>query len=173
MTLVDLSNCAAVRMVSSSASGSKLAELEEKLKGLEEQKAAELKQEKGTRDLELLVELNKDLDRVQAAIIALSSGHLQTVVVDKTARKYEPAEDEISLAGIVDMLLWHIWSCPWQGGVPSPVLSKHFDQRPQTSVELKKSIRCILHALKRPLHTSGTYQKGAARAVHSTMVKKL
>ncbi|KAL0018172.1 hypothetical protein WJX77_001571 [Trebouxia sp. C0004] len=72
-TLVDLSDCAAVRMASSSASGSKLAELEAKLKGLEEQKAAELKQEKGTRDLELLVELNKDLDRVQAAIIALSS----------------------------------------------------------------------------------------------------
>ncbi|KAL0018083.1 hypothetical protein WJX77_010442 [Trebouxia sp. C0004] len=61
-------------MASSSAAGSKLAELEEKLKGLEEQKAAELKQERGTRDLELLVELNKDLDRVQAAIIALSSG---------------------------------------------------------------------------------------------------
>ncbi|KAL0029382.1 hypothetical protein WJX77_003516 [Trebouxia sp. C0004] len=39
------------------------------------------------------------------------AGHLQTVVVDKTARKYEPVEDEISLAGVVDMLLWHIWRC--------------------------------------------------------------
>ncbi|KAL3145956.1 hypothetical protein ABBQ38_015316 [Trebouxia sp. C0009 RCD-2024] len=57
-------------MASSSASGSKL---EKKLKGLEEQKAAELKRERGTRDRELLDELNKDLDRVQAAITALSS----------------------------------------------------------------------------------------------------
>ena len=63
-------------MASSSASGSKLAELEEDLKGLKEQKAVELKKEKGTRDHELLVELNKDLDRVQAAITALSSGEL-------------------------------------------------------------------------------------------------
>ena len=63
-------------MASSSASGSELAELKEKLKGLEERKAAELKQEKGIRDLELLVELNKDLDRVQVAITALSSGEL-------------------------------------------------------------------------------------------------
>ena len=63
-------------MASSSVSGSKLAELEEDLKGLKEQKAAELKKEKGTRDLELLVELNKDMDRVQAAITALSSGEL-------------------------------------------------------------------------------------------------
>ncbi|DBA77962.1 TPA: hypothetical protein ACH3X1_009122 [Trebouxia sp. C0004] len=61
-------------MASSNASGSKLAELEDDLKGLKEQKASELKKEKGTRDLELLVELNKDLDRVQAAITALSSG---------------------------------------------------------------------------------------------------
>lgn len=51
-------------MASSSASRSKLAELEEDLKGLEEQKASELKEEKGTRDLELLAELSKDLDRV-------------------------------------------------------------------------------------------------------------
>ena len=43
-------------MASSSASGSKLAELEEKLEGLEEQKAAELKKKQGTRDHELLVE---------------------------------------------------------------------------------------------------------------------
>ena len=63
-------------MASSSASGSKLAELEEDLKGLKEQKASELKKEKGTRDLEMLAELNKDLDRVQAAITALSSGEL-------------------------------------------------------------------------------------------------
>ena len=61
-------------MAPSSVSGCKLAELEEDLKGLKEQKAAELKKEKGTRDLELLVELNKDMDRVQAAITALSSG---------------------------------------------------------------------------------------------------
>ncbi|KAL0029444.1 hypothetical protein WJX77_008835 [Trebouxia sp. C0004] len=90
-----------------------------------------------------------------------SASHLQTVVVDKTARKYEPVEDEISLAGIVDMLLWHIWRC-----------IDMYDQGPKLG-ELKKSIRCILHALERPLHTSGTYQKGAARVVHSTMVKKL
>ena len=63
-------------MASSSAPGSKLAELEKKLEGLEEQKASELKKEKGTRDFELLAELNKDLDRVQAAITALSSGEL-------------------------------------------------------------------------------------------------
>ena len=52
-------------------SSSYLAKLKEKLKGLEEQKAAELKKEKGTPDHELLVELNTDLDRVQAAITAL------------------------------------------------------------------------------------------------------
>ncbi|KAL3132969.1 hypothetical protein ABBQ38_006880 [Trebouxia sp. C0009 RCD-2024] len=38
--------------------------------------------------------------------------------------------------------------------VGQPVLSKHFDQRPQSSGELKKSIRCILHALK-VLHQAG------------------
>jgi len=63
-------------MASSSASGSELAELKEMRRGFQEQKAAELENQKGTRDLELLVELNKDLDRVQAAIIALSSGEL-------------------------------------------------------------------------------------------------
>ena len=63
-------------MASSSASGGELAELKEDLKGLKEQKAAELKKEKGARDHEILVELNKDLDRVQAAITALSSGEL-------------------------------------------------------------------------------------------------
>ncbi|DBA66673.1 TPA: hypothetical protein ACH3X2_002183 [Trebouxia sp. C0005] len=61
-------------MASSSAPGSKLAELEEELKGLKAQKTAELRISKGTRDHELLAELNKDLDRVQAAITALSSG---------------------------------------------------------------------------------------------------
>ena len=63
-------------MASSSASGGELAELKQKLRGLEEQKAVELRREKGTRDLEVLGELNKDLDRVQAAITALSSGEL-------------------------------------------------------------------------------------------------
>ena len=62
-------------MASSSASGSELADLEEKLKGLTEQKAAVLVF-RGPRDLILLGELNKDLDRVQAAITALSSGEL-------------------------------------------------------------------------------------------------
>ncbi len=63
-------------MASSSASGSELAELKEMRRGFQEQKAAELENQKGTRDLELLVELNKDLDRVQTAITALSSGEL-------------------------------------------------------------------------------------------------
>ena len=63
-------------MAASSASGGELAELKQKLRGLEEQKAVELRREKGTRDLEVLGELNKDLDRVQAAITALSSGEL-------------------------------------------------------------------------------------------------
>ena len=64
-------------MASSSASGNKLAELEAKLKGLEEQKTAILDMsDLGPRDLILLGELNKDLDRVQAAITALSSGEL-------------------------------------------------------------------------------------------------
>ena len=62
-------------MASSSAPGSKLAELEEKLQGLKAQKGAELTRGKGARDL-ILRELNKDLDRVQAAITALSSGEL-------------------------------------------------------------------------------------------------
>ena len=66
-------------MASSSASGCKLAELEEELKGLKAQKGAELKREKGARDL-ILREVNKDLDRVQAAITALSSGELQFTV---------------------------------------------------------------------------------------------
>ena len=63
-------------MASNSASGGELAELKDELKGLKAQKAAELKKGKGTRDLELLVELNRDMDRVQAAITALSSGEL-------------------------------------------------------------------------------------------------
>ena len=66
--------------MASSSAGGELAQLKEKLKGLEEQKAAELKKEKGTRDLELLVELNKDLDRIQTAITALSSGELHLLV---------------------------------------------------------------------------------------------
>ena len=67
-------------MASSSASGSELAELKEKLKGLEAQKTAELQKKQEDRDRELLSELNKDLDRVQAAITALSSGELQFTV---------------------------------------------------------------------------------------------
>ena len=57
---------------SSSASGSKLAELEEDTKGLKEQKASGSKKEKGTRDLESLAKLHKDLNQVWAAITALS-----------------------------------------------------------------------------------------------------
>ena len=64
-------------MASSSPSGSKLAELEEELKVLKAQKAAILVlSEIGPRDLILLGELNKDLDRVQAAITTLYSGEL-------------------------------------------------------------------------------------------------
>ena len=63
-------------MASSSASGSKLAELEKELIGLKEQKAAELRREQGTRE-RVLFELNKDLDRVQAAISALFTGELE------------------------------------------------------------------------------------------------
>ena len=64
-------------MASSSAPRGELPELKEKLKGLEEQKAAVLVlSEIGPRDLILLGELNQDLDRVQAAITALSSGEL-------------------------------------------------------------------------------------------------
>ena len=66
-------------MASSSASASELAELKEELKDLKAQKGAELKREEGARDL-VLRELNKDLDRVQAAITALSSGELQFTV---------------------------------------------------------------------------------------------
>ena len=62
------------------ASGSEVSELKKELKSLKEQKAAELTKEKGTRDLELLEELNKDLDRIQAAITALSSGELHFLV---------------------------------------------------------------------------------------------
>ena len=69
-----------VRMASNSASGSTLAELKEELKGLKAQKGAELKKDKEARDKDLLSELNKDLDRVQAAITALSSGELQFTV---------------------------------------------------------------------------------------------
>ena len=69
-----------IRMASNSASGSELAELKEELRGLKAQKTAELKKDKEDRDTELLSELNKDLDRVQAAITALSSGELQFTV---------------------------------------------------------------------------------------------
>ena len=58
----------------------RLAKLKEELKGLEEQKAAELQKKKGTRDMEMLGELNKDLDRVQTAITAMSSGELHFLV---------------------------------------------------------------------------------------------
>lgn len=52
-----------VRMASNSASGSKLAELEEELKGLKAQKTAILDlSDLGPRDVILLGELNKDLD---------------------------------------------------------------------------------------------------------------
>ena len=67
-------------MASSSVSGSKLAELEDQLKGLEAQKAADLQKDTEDRDKDLLSELNKDLDRVQAAITALSSGELHFTV---------------------------------------------------------------------------------------------
>ena len=60
-------------MVSSSTSGSELADLKEELKGLKEKKAAILQQNDiGPRDRILLDELNKDLDRVQAAITTLT-----------------------------------------------------------------------------------------------------
>ncbi|KAL3143461.1 hypothetical protein ABBQ38_002275 [Trebouxia sp. C0009 RCD-2024] len=64
-------------MASNTASGSKLAELEEELKGLKAQKTAILDlSDLGPGQVILLGELNKDLDRVQAAITALSSGEL-------------------------------------------------------------------------------------------------
>ncbi|KAL0052071.1 hypothetical protein WJX82_007414 [Trebouxia sp. C0006] len=87
--------------------------------------------------------------------------------------QYEPVEDEISLAGVVDMLLWHIWRC-----------IDMYDQGPKLAVHGKveyllraeeehQVYTSCVEAGQRPLHTSGTYQKGAARVVHSTMVKKL
>ncbi|DBB03119.1 TPA: hypothetical protein ACH3X1_013350 [Trebouxia sp. C0004] len=36
---------------------------------------------------------------------------LAEVVTTALRMQYEPVEDEISLAGVVDMLLWHIWRC--------------------------------------------------------------
>ncbi len=68
------------RMVSSTACRIMLAELEENLKGLKEQKAAELQRKEGTRDMEMLAELNKDLGRVQTAITAMSSCELHFLV---------------------------------------------------------------------------------------------
>ncbi|KAL0018074.1 hypothetical protein WJX77_001729 [Trebouxia sp. C0004] len=129
-------------------------------------------------------------------------GHLQTVVVDKTARKMkshlqalwicscgisggedktseaelEKALEELStklkewgaaVHGKVEYLL--CYACAGSQfqmshrnyhlqqdlePVGQPVVSKHFDQRPQSSGELKKSIRCILHALE-VLHQAG------------------
>ena len=59
------------------ASSSKLAELEDDFRGLKEQKAAFLaSSELGPRDLIVLNEMNKDMDRVQDAITALSSGEV-------------------------------------------------------------------------------------------------
>ncbi|KAL0035686.1 hypothetical protein WJX79_008706 [Trebouxia sp. C0005] len=106
-------------------------------------------------------------------------GHPQIAAVDKTARKYEPVEEKITLAGCVDMLLWHIWRCVdmYDQGPKLAVHGKveyllcyacaglQFQMcamrlgtpgafRPQNSGELKKSIRCILHALK-VLHQAG------------------
>ncbi|KAL3143462.1 hypothetical protein ABBQ38_002275 [Trebouxia sp. C0009 RCD-2024] len=67
-------------MASNTASGSKLAELEEELKGLKAQKTAILDlSDLGPGQVILLGELNKDLDRVQAAITALSSGGGQLI----------------------------------------------------------------------------------------------
>ena len=64
-------------MASNSASGSKLAALEEELEGLKAQKTAILDlSDLGPREVILLGELNKDLDRVQAAITAQSLGEL-------------------------------------------------------------------------------------------------
>ncbi|KAL0019659.1 hypothetical protein WJX77_010649 [Trebouxia sp. C0004] len=95
-TLVDLSDCAAVRMASSSAPWGELPELKEKLKGLEEQKAAVLVlSEIGPRELILLGELNKDLDRVQAAITALSSG--SSHLLEEATRKATIGAVEIIL----------------------------------------------------------------------------
>ncbi|DBA80064.1 TPA: hypothetical protein ACH3X2_007553 [Trebouxia sp. C0005] len=36
---------------------------------------------------------------------------LAEVVTAALRMQYEPVEDEITLAGCVDMLLWHIWRC--------------------------------------------------------------
>ena len=58
----------------------KLNELEAKLKALEEEKKAELKTT--PRDLDLVADLNKDLDRTQAAInLALFSGEYHFLVL--------------------------------------------------------------------------------------------
>ncbi|KAL0044970.1 hypothetical protein WJX82_003660 [Trebouxia sp. C0006] len=165
-------------------------------------------------------------------MVVQPGGHLQTLVADKTARKYEPVEDEISLAGIVDMLLWHIWRCidmydqgpklgmrrkrncaedsaTVKGKRPDFFLLSSrallFKGEDKTSeAELEKALEELSTKLKewgaavhgkveyllraeeehqvytscaeaglRPFHTNGTYQKGAARVVHSTMVNKL
>ncbi|KAL0043914.1 hypothetical protein WJX82_004607 [Trebouxia sp. C0006] len=71
-------------------------------------------------------------------------------------RAYEPVEDEITLAGFVDMLLWHVWKCMdmYDQG---PKLAVHGQVQyllPQSLQALKNSIRCILHALE-VLHQAG------------------
>ncbi|KAL3144573.1 hypothetical protein ABBQ32_004298 [Trebouxia sp. C0010 RCD-2024] len=48
-------------------------------------KGVQIEGRKGTRDLGLLVELNKDLDRVQAAITALSSGNYEQDSMEEQA----------------------------------------------------------------------------------------
>ncbi|KAL0047306.1 hypothetical protein WJX82_000356 [Trebouxia sp. C0006] len=70
--------------------------------------------------------------------------------------QYEPVEDEITLAGFVDMLLWHVWKCMdvYDQG---PKLAVHGQVQyllPQSLQALKNSIRCILHALE-VLHQAG------------------
>ena len=59
--------------MASSSNTSKVAELEAKLKGLEELKTTELKKAPQERDGGLLLEINKDLDRIQTAVTALYS----------------------------------------------------------------------------------------------------
>ena len=67
-------------MASSSAT-SKVAELEAKLKGLEELKTTELKKAPRERDGGLLLEINKDLDRIQTAVTALYSSEFPFLVL--------------------------------------------------------------------------------------------
>ncbi|KAL0043922.1 hypothetical protein WJX82_005225 [Trebouxia sp. C0006] len=68
-----------------------------------------------------LIQLNEDDPALKALVEEFfrgeGTGNLQRAV-DKTSRKiaqlaqlYEPVEDEITLAGYVDSLLWHVWKC--------------------------------------------------------------